>query len=178
MSAIRENTVYLLKENVTGAENGECRFRFVREGENLRFFFDVDDDEIVSPFAADNENIYEGDAVEVFLSPDGDLTFYKELEVSPYGVRFYGNIRSDGVKNGALEKIPPAFRAKTALRKGGWRAEIELPLSALIGFDPDKARMNAFRLDKRADGDQRLYALNPTLCGSFHRPAFFLGISR
>ena len=82
------------------------------------------------------------------------------------------------MKNGALEKIPPAFRAKTALREGGWRAEIELPLSAFIGFDPDKARMNAFRLDKRADGDQRLYALNPTLCGSFHRPAFFLGISR
>lgn len=34
-------------------------------------------------------------------------------------------------------------------------------------------KFNAFRLDKKADGRQLLYALSPTLCGSFHRPAYF-----
>ena len=49
-----------------------------------------------------------------------------------------------------------------------------LPLAALEGFDGKTMKLNAFRLDKKADGRLLLYALNPTLCESFHRPAFFL----
>lgn len=88
MSSVHENTIYSLKENVTGREDDGCRFRYVLSGEAISFFFDVEDEDIVSPYRKDNENIFLGDAVEVFLSPDGDLTRYKELEVSPFGCAF------------------------------------------------------------------------------------------
>lgn len=174
MSSVAENTFYSFRENRTGGEAGVCRFRYFSRADALVFCFSVRDDQIVSPYERDNDEIYMGDAAEVFLSPDGDLTRYKELEVSPFGVRFYGNIRSDGIGAFTLEKIPPAFSAETRLEEGGWSAEITLPFSALGNYDREKMKFNAFCLDKRAGGEQRLYALNPTLCGSFHRPRFFL----
>lgn len=133
MSSVHENTIYSLKENVTGREDDGCRFRYVLSGEAISFFFDVEDEDIVSPYRKDNENIFLGDAVEVFLSPDGDLTRYKELEVSPFGVRFYGNIRNESGSFPELEKIPPAFSADVRMREGGWRAEIVLPARGARG---------------------------------------------
>lgn len=83
-----EEKAYYLRENRTGEASLVCRFRYeIAEGK-IHFYFDVKDDEIVSPYAKDNEDIWEGDAVEVFLSPDGDTKRYKELEVSPKVVRF------------------------------------------------------------------------------------------
>lgn len=60
MSSVRENTIYSLKENVTGREDGGCRFRYVLSGEAISFFFDVEDEDIVSPYRKDNENIFFG----------------------------------------------------------------------------------------------------------------------
>lgn len=87
---IIENKTYFLRENVTGAENRECRFECSFGTETAHFTFDVEDAEIVSPFCEDNEDIWQGDAVEIFLSPDGNPMRYLEMEVSPFGVRFLG----------------------------------------------------------------------------------------
>lgn len=174
---IEEGKEYTLRENTAGGEDGGCRFscRFVADA--LRFCFDVCDDEIVSPFERDNDDLWQGDAVEVFLAPDGDLTRYAELEVSPFGLRFYGEIADVTEQGHSLVKRPPPFTARAERTEEGYRVTIDLPLSALAGFDRRKMKLNAFRLDKRADGAQRLYALNPTLCGSFHRPAFFVNVA-
>ncbi len=45
------------------------------------------DNEIVSPYAEDNEDIWQGDAVEIFLSPDGDTKRYRSWR---YRRREYG----------------------------------------------------------------------------------------
>lgn len=47
---IIENETYFLRENVTGAENRECRFECSFGTETAQFSFDVEDAEIVSPF--------------------------------------------------------------------------------------------------------------------------------
>ena len=174
MSAFEQNKTYFLRENTAGGENGECAFRYVLEGGVLRFYFEVKDKDVVSPYTQDNDDIWNADAVEVFISPDGDLKNYKELEVSPFGVRFYGAIRNEDGKTPVLTKQAPPFAARAERTEKGYRVSIELPLSALDGFDERKMKLNAFRLDKKADGRQLLYALNPTLCASFHRPAFFM----
>ena len=44
------------------------------------------------------------------------------------------------------------------------------------GYDRTAVMLNAFRLDKKADGRQELYALNPTECATFHKPKFLLRI--
>lgn len=174
---IGEGREYFLRENVTGQAHAGCRFVFAFGADSLRFCFDVCDDEIVSPFERDNDDLWQGDAVEVFLAPDGDLTRYAELEVSPFGLRFYGEIADVTEQGHSLVKRPPPFTARAERTEEGYRVTIDLPLSALAGFDRRKMKLNAFRLDKRADGAQRLYALHPTLCGSFHRPAFFVNVA-
>ena len=182
---IEEGKTYYMRENVTGAEAEKCRFR-CRFGEReAEFFFDVKDADLISPFQEDNEDVWpfqednedvwQGDAVEVFLSPDGDFARYYELEVSPFGVRFWGEIAfSESMR--VLKKLPPPFRAEVTRTKDGYAVHIRLPLSAMQGYDRAAVMLNAFRLDKKADGGQELYALNPTRCDTFHKPQYFLKI--
>ena len=172
---LEEDKTYYLRENMTGAESEKCRFR-CRFGEReAEFFFDVKDADLISPFKEDNEDVWQGDAVEVFLSPDGDLTRYYELEVSPFGVRFWGEIAfSESMR--VLKKLPPPFRAEVTRTEAGYAVHIRLPLAAMQGYDRAAVMLNAFRLDKKADGGQELYALNPTRCDTFHKPQYFLKI--
>lgn len=172
---LEEDRTYYLRENVTGAGNGECSFCFRFGERKAEFFFDVTDGDIISPFQEDNEDIWQGDAVEVFLSPDGDLTRYYELEVSPFGVRFWGEVTfAEGKKR--LKKLPPPFEAEVSRTKEGYAVHIRLPLSAMQGYDRAAVMLNAFRLDKKADGRQELYALNPTECATFHKPKYFIKV--
>ena len=175
MIELEEDKPYHLRENVTGAENEECSFRF-RLGElEADFFFGVRDEDVISPFQEDNEDIWQGDAVEVFLSPDGNPEHYFELEVSPLGVRFWGEVTfAEGKKR--LKKLPPPFEAEVVRTEAGYAVQIKLPLAAMQGYDRTAVMLNAFRLDKKADGRQKLYALNPTLCESFHKPQKFIKV--
>ncbi len=172
---LEEDKTYYLHENVTGEEDLGCRFRFRLFKDAAEFFFDVKDDALVSPFTADNEDIWQGDAVEVFLSPNGDKKHYYELEVSPFCVRFWGRISNPDGKTPRLKKLPPPFFAEASRTEEGYAVHIRLPLSALKKFDRSRFCMNAFRIDAAEDGTQKLYALHPTRCGSFHRPAYFIG---
>ena len=175
MIELEEDKPYHLRENVTGAENEECFFRFRLGEREADFFFGVRDEDVISPFQEDNEDIWQGDAVEVFLSPDGNPEHYFELEVSPFGVRFWGEVTfAEGKKR--LKKLPPPFRADAARTKEGYAVQIKLPLAAMQGYDRTAVMLNAFRLDKKADGRQELYALNPTECTTFHKPEYFLKI--
>lgn len=95
---------YYLKENVTGADDDGCRVRMDVCDDGLNFCFEVADTAIVSRFRHDNEDIWQDDAVEVFVSPDGDRKKYLELEVSPYGVRFFGEVCNEDGKTPKLKK--------------------------------------------------------------------------
>ncbi len=174
MSRIQENKKYYLFENLTGKEDHSCCFYYDLRKDGMIFHFDVEDEDIVSPFAKDNEDIWQGDAVEIFLSPNGDRLRYLEIEISPFGIRFCGKIFNHDGKTPRLEKIPPNFSAEAVISERGYTVTAELPYASLEGYEEDKMIFNAFRLDKKRDGTQLLYALNPTLCRSFHRPAFFI----
>ena len=163
-----------LSENTTGASNEECRFSCEFRKYAAHFSFEVKDEDIISPYLTDNEDIWQGDAVEVFLSPDGDRTRYFELEVSPFGVRFWGEVINRDGKTPRLKKLPPMFEASAERTDEGYNVHIELPYWELGAVLPEKMAFNAFRLDKKADGRQLLYALSPTFCNSFHRPQYFV----
>lgn len=142
-----ENKTYNLRENKTGQEHYGCRFRYVFGKDCIRFYFDVKDEDIISPYRNDNEDIWHGDAVEVFISPDGDTKRYKEIEVSPFGIRFYGEIRNEAGKRPRLEKAEPQFEAETKQTEYGYTVTIRLPLNTLKDFDRSKMKLNIFRLD-------------------------------
>lgn len=164
----------LLSENTSGARSEECRFSCEFNKYAAHFSFEVKDEDVISPYRSDNEDIWQGDAVEVFLSPDGDRTRYFELEVSPFGVRFFGEIVNSDGKTPRLKKLPPMFEARAERTEEGYTVHIELPYGELGAVLPEKMAFNAFRLDKKADGRQLLYALSPTFCNSFHRPQYFV----
>lgn len=163
-----------LSENTTGASNEECRFSCEFRKYAALFSFEVKDEDIISPYLTDNEDIWQGDAVEVFLSPDGDRTRYFELQVSPFGVRFWGEVINRDGKTPQLKKLPPMFQAKAERTEAGYKVHIELPYGELGAVLPENMAFNAFRLDKKADGRQLLYALSPTFSDSFHRPQYFV----
>lgn len=163
-----------LSENTTGASSEECRFSCEFSKYAAHFSFEVRDEDIVSPYLKDNEDIWQGDAVEVFLSPDGDRTRYFELQVSPFGVRFWGEVINRDGKTPQLKKLPPMFQAKAERTGEGYTVHIELPYGELGAVLPENMAFNAFRLDKKADGRQLLYALSPTFSNSFHRPQYFV----
>lgn len=171
-----ENQIYYLRENVHGAENHSCSFRFEVEKEGLTFYFTVNDKDIISPFKEDNEDIWQADAVEVFLSADGNLTRYKEMEISPYGIRFFADVTNEDGKTPQIHKIAPAFDAYAEWTSAGYCVRVFVSFASLGGSNIKKMKFNAFWLDKKADGRQLLYALSPTLCESFHRPACFIGM--
>lgn len=174
MSLVQENKVYYLRENTTGAEDRGCLFRYRTDNDGFVFFFEVQDEDMISPFTADNEDIWKGDAVEVFLSPDGNLSRYTEIEVSPFGVRFHAQITNEKGKPLQVCKTGPDFSAEVSGTQQGYQVTVRLSYASLAGYDREKMKMNAFRLDRKADGRQLLYALSPTLCDSFHHPEFFL----
>ena len=169
-----ENKIYTLRENTTGREDNARYFHYKFVEDALYFYFDVKDKEIISPYKEDNEDLWQGDAVEVYISPDGNLKHYKEIEVSPYGMRFYGEIINEDGKTPHLQKAEPSFKVETKRTEYGYAVIIHLPLKTMNGFDRKKMKMNAFCLDKKRNGVQELYALNPTFCNSFHRPEYFL----
>lgn len=176
MQQVKPNERYFLRENVTGTSHDGCLFRFLMESDRFVFFFDVEDTDIISPFQTDNEDVWEADAAEVFLSPDGNLKRYFELEVSPYGVRFFAAISNEDGIHFEVEKQTPAFTATAELTDAGYRVTIFLPYASLPGLDKKAMKMNAFRIDQKPDGTQLLYALSPTFCDRFHRPKYFLGV--
>lgn len=163
-----------LSENTSGASSEECCFSCEFNKYAAHFSFEVKDEDVISSYLTDNEDIWQGDAVEVFLSPDGDRTRYFELEVSPFGVRFWGEVINRDGKTPRLKKLPPMFEASAERTEEGYNVHIELPYGELGAVLPEKMAFNAFRLDKKADGRQLLYALSPTFCNSFHRPQYFV----
>lgn len=163
-----------LRDNTTGIENDGCLFSCNLGKEAIDFCFEVKDEDLISPFSKDNEDLWQGDAVEVFLSPDGDRTRYFELQVSPFGVRFFGEVINRDGKTPQLKKLPPMFQAKAERTEEGYKVHIELPYGELGAVLPENIAFNAFRLDKKADGRQLLYALSPTFSDSFHRPQYFV----
>ena len=47
---LEEGRTYYLRENVKGAENEECSFRFRFGEREAEFFFDVRDEDVSRPF--------------------------------------------------------------------------------------------------------------------------------
>ncbi len=174
MSEVIENKLYFLKENETGKEDFSCKFCYCSDHKNLYFQFEVEDEDIISPYLQDNDDLFNADAVEVFITGEGHLEKYYEMEVSPLGLRFYGEITNKDGETPLLTKIKPIFEARTECTETNYKVKIIFPYKKIPSFNKEKMKMNVFRLDKKKDGRLLLYSLNPTLCKSFHRPKFFL----
>lgn len=171
---------YNLKDNISGADVDGCSLSITESGSKLHFAFDVRDKHIFCPYG-DNQNVYDGDAVEIFISGDGERSRYLELELSPHGARFYAKITNelDDEPTIRAQMLPyNGFAANAALTDYGYTAEIILDVQSIPQYDRSSCVFNAFRLDYDANGELvALQALSPTYKPRFHFPQFFVRLA-
>jgi hypothetical protein len=140
------------------------------------------DPDIWGEYEEDDSPIYKEEAFELFLGAGKRVRRYLEFQVSPRGVSFdaaftdhrKGGEDWDGVWQRAVHVEGTV--TKRADRDEYWDVELAFPWSTLcaeteIPCTPEPGmpfRMNAFRLDKDAEGRQRGQALTPTRKPDFH----------
>ena len=168
---IKLNHKYYLKELESFVENKGASLTISKEDKKLIFNFEVEDDSIYSPYTKDNEDIYNGDVVEVFVSFNGDIHNYLEYEISPFGIKFLGLINNPTLDKGVLTKIDPNFIGEASLTSIGYKAKIVVDLKE---HDIKDIKFNAFAIDSDSNRPQKLYCLNPTEKRNFHRPNYFV----
>jgi len=154
-------------------------FRLLRDDAQQAFFlrFLAEDDEVHSIYRLDEECLYRQDVLEIFVAENDNLTHYKEIEVTPYDLRFTGAIENAGAGLKInLDWDIPGFRTRTRFyREENRLASVwRIPYAA---FDRPPApgtswRFNVYRIDHSRRGIE-LMAWQATGEPNFHVPARF-----
>lgn len=173
-------TRVFLKSLRMEAGRQDTRAKLVWDDAHLYVAFEVEDDEILTPFTADDQNLYESEVVEIFLDADANERTYDEIELSPanhlFDARF--TARRKGMDRAWSSGTRHAVKLDGTLNDPsdtdrGWTAELAIPfanLSAVPHVPPrvgDRWTMNLFRLDHGKAGIQGL-AWSPVMVGDFH----------
>jgi hypothetical protein len=168
-----------------------AKARVLWDDRNLYVAFEVDDTFLRSTLTGRDAHLWEQDAVEIMIDPDGDGRNYYELQVAPTGEVFDTRYES--------RRAPPPFghtdwnppiQARVAPRgtvnddddDEGYTVEIALPWASFFGTDgapmsappPGSAwRVNFYVLDAIRGGSQRSAGWSATHERDFHVPARF-----
>lgn len=123
--------------------------------------------------------LYEEEALEVFVCPNGKLEQYFEFEVNPLGAVFDAVVHNPGLDRSALMTDPSwdcdGLQSEVLEWPNGWTASFDIPweslgVSAQEGFEMPA---NFFRIERRPY--EAFQAWSPTLVSpaDFHRPLRF-----
>jgi hypothetical protein len=165
--------------------------RVMWDDEHLYVAFDVHDDFVRNTHDERDAHLWEQDAVEIMVDPDGDGRNYFEMQVSPTGEVF--DTRYDTRRqpqpfghvdwNGGLEAaVSVRGTANDDGEDQGYTAEIAIPWSAFDAGEPAASRpeagatwrMNLYVMDSRPGGAaQRSAGWSPTHERDFHVPTRF-----
>ena len=134
---------------------------YCRSQNLLVFSFEAYDSSLNSFSNIDNDTIYKGDVVEVFL--DLGEEHYYEFEVAPNGTVFVAKI-----VNFTPVFIPrDFFKSHVEIKGNNYFVEMIIDLS--VFENTQNIKFNAFRIEtKGIKSDYILQALSPTLSNSFH----------
>ncbi len=127
------------------------------------FSFDAKNSLLFSSGEKYNDPIYDGSVVEVFIYY-GKKNHYYEVEVAPNGALFLANIKNIHGKftTNCLKRC--FVKTDIGIEKDSYKVNIYFPINKI---KTERPLFNAFRIET-INNKQYLYALNPTMCGSFH----------
>ncbi len=161
--------------------------RVLWDDQGLYVAWTVADDFLANALEGRDEHLWEHDAFEIMIDPDGDGNDYYELQVSPTGQLF--DTRYDSRRQpqpfGHLDWNPEVQVAVHAngtanddAADEGWRGEIRIPWAQLgEGVRAPSAgqhwRVNFYVMDERNGAPMRSAGWSPTMVGDFHVPARF-----
>ena len=154
---------YLLNNFTGEIASPKTSFNVTNRGTSLVFSFVAEESSLFSYSKKDNDDLWKGCVVEVFLDL-GDKDFYYEFEVAPNGATFVAKKYIDH-----LEFIKnDFFKSKSVIEGTSYKVEMVIDLSKLNILKD--IRYNAFRIenDSPKEKSDNLFALNPTLCDTFH----------
>lgn len=177
--------ITLLEVETSNPPNLATHVRATWNDWGVFFRFDCEDSYIFSTYQFRDDPLYEEDAVEIFLSPDGNMNKYYEFEISPRNVIFdalitndlQGQFSFDAAWN--CEDMQSSVQVDLKARRVCY--ECALPFSALGRTCPvegEEWRINFFRMDHSPHSKEvELTAWQPTGVRNFHKPEKF-GILR
>ncbi len=165
----------VLLDNRTGKDLPfKTTLSYKMSGQNLEFVFECDHSEYFSAYSVDNEPIFMGDVVEVFIGIGKNPKEYYELELAPNGTRFFGKIKNNGGKL-KVELLSPEFNATVERTKSGYKSVIAIKESVITKLGKGKIYFNAYRIETEGgEAEKHLIALSPTLSSTFHKPEYFI----
>ena len=155
--------MHLLKNNRNGGPGipkteVECFYN----DDVLVFNFVAYDSSLISYSNKNNDDIWKGNVVEIFLDV-GNPDFYYEFEVAPNGTTFIAQKYKDKlvfVNNNF-------FSSKVEIKDNSYNVRTEIEVKKLT--KTKELLFNAFR----CEGDS-IEALSPTLCDTFHKRENFV----
>lgn len=171
--------------NPAGATEARANAMLLWDDQNLYVGFHVMDDNLVDRSANRDDHLWEHDAVEVMIDPNGDGNDYFEFQVSPRNQRFdtrYDHPR-DPQPFGHLDFNPDTHTGAVATgtinntddTDTGYDVEIAIPwtsINAGLAHVPpqagDQLRINLFAMDEPKTGGQRSAAWSAPRRGDFH----------
>ena len=164
---LRENKTGVKTEFITSVE-------YCKTSSGFNFKFSCHDSKLFSAGNKDNDPIFKGDVVEVFMCTGGDLSEYYELEVAPNGTIFFALIKNDG-KDITPTYLEKTFTSEVTITEKGYDCEIFIPFESVNYKEDVPVKFNAFRIETEGGiPDKNLISLNPTLCSTFHKPEKFI----
>lgn len=157
-------------ENITGKKACyKTTFHYVKGFRFLHFYYHAHQTTFNSYSDTYNANLYQGDVCELFIRY-GKKNHYYEIEVAPNGAVFLADIENinDVFKGTLIEKC--FIKTKVKRYKNSYKVTIKIPKEYI---KTKKLQFNAFRIDTDGEKpDKHLFALHPTMCGSFHKEKF------
>lgn len=163
---------YLL-DNFTGKKaNPATTIDIKSKGSSLVFSFIAEESSLFSYSKKNNDDLWKGSVVEVFLDL-GDKDFYYEFEVAPNGAMFVAKKYPDH-----LEFIKnDFFKSTTSVEGNTYKVEMEIDLSKLR--ITNYIKYNCFRIENERSKEKsdNLEALSPTLCETFHVRDKFINLN-
>ncbi|MBL8601744.1 MAG: carbohydrate-binding family 9-like protein [Myxococcales bacterium] len=168
-----------------GENDARGSARLLWDDTNLYIGFEVSDANLVDVSANRDDHLWEHDAVEVMIDPDGDGQNYFEFQVSPRNQRFdtrYDRAR-DPAPVGHADYNPEtrsAVRANGTIGNAddndtGYTVEFAIPWAALqpgLAHTPpqngDTVRLNLYLMDEPKSGGVRAAAWSAPRRGDFH----------
>lgn len=160
----------------------ETRVRIAHGEGDLYLFYTCAHSGVASTLDGRDDPLYDEDAVEVFLDPQGRGQFYYEFEFNSRGALLDavvvngtadGSWRIDTLKEWQCGGIEVKSSQSGRAGSGDWTCEVRIPLRALVGgpHRPAKSgdvwRFNVYRIFRTGERDakgrprRRTFALNP-----------------